>query len=98
MPIVMPMSSTGVVRVDLEVALGLHREVEGTVARELVEHVVEERDAGGEARLAAAVEVERHEDLGLLGVALDFGLAHDEFRGLRRGPRGVGHFLRRCRP
>ena len=46
------------------------------MARDLVEHVVEERDAGGEARLAAAVEVEGHLDLGLLGVALDFGLAH----------------------
>ena len=36
--------------------------------------------------LAAAVEVERHEDLGLLGVALDFGLTHGG--GRRRTARG----------
>ena len=36
----------GVVRVDLEVAFGLHRQVEQAVAAERVEHVVEERHAG----------------------------------------------------
>ncbi len=59
-----------------QVALGLDGEVERAVAGELVEHVVEERDAGGELRIAAAVEVERHADLRLPGVALDFRLAH----------------------
>ena len=39
----------GVVRVDVQVALGAHVEVDHAVARDLVEHVVEERHAGGEA-------------------------------------------------
>ena len=88
----------GVVRVDLEVALGAHREVDHAVARDLVEHVVEERDAGGELRRAAAVEVERHEDLGLLGVALDFRLTHgraEDFESER--PRAGSRSRRGCR-
>ena len=48
-----------VVRVDVQVALGLDLEVEHAVARDLVEHVVEERHAGGESfAAAAAVEVD----------------------------------------
>ena len=39
----------GVVAVDVEVARGLHVEVEAAVAAELVEHVVEEREPGGRA-------------------------------------------------
>src|SRR5258706_15475810 len=66
----------GVVRVDLQVAFRLHFQVERSVARDLVEHVVEERDAGGKARLAAPVEVEGDPHLGLPCIALDFGLAH----------------------
>ena len=75
-----------VVGVDLEVALRLHREVDHAVARDLVEHVVEERDARGEARLARAVEVHGDEDLGFLGVSLDF-----------RGAHGVSRRLGKCR-
>ena len=66
----------GVVRVDVQVALGLDLEVEHAVARHLVEHVLEERQAGGELRRALAVQVELHPDLGFLGVAGDFGGSH----------------------
>ena len=45
-----------VVAVDLEVALRRHREVEPGVRAELLEHVVEEREAGVGARGARAVE------------------------------------------
>ena len=44
----------GVVQVDLEVARGLDREVEAAVLAELLEHVVEERDAGRDARRVPA--------------------------------------------
>ena len=47
-----------VVAVDVQVALGLDLEVDQAVARDLVEHVVEERHAGGELRRAGAVEVD----------------------------------------
>ena len=49
----------GVVRVDVQVALARATvEVEHAVARDLVEHVVEERHAGGELGAAGAVEVD----------------------------------------
>ena len=34
--------------VDLEIALGMHTQIETAVPAELVEHVVVERDAGGD--------------------------------------------------
>ena len=52
------MSSTVWWRVDVQVALGVDVEVEHAVARDLVEHVVEERHAGGELGAAAAVEID----------------------------------------
>ena len=62
-----------VVAVDVQVALGVDLEVDQSVARDLVEHVVEEADAGGQLRRAAAVEIDAHADLRLLGVALHLG-------------------------
>ena len=56
----------GVVEVDLEVARASMREVEAAVLPELLEHVVEERDAGGRRRGAAAVDVEHEVDRRLL--------------------------------
>ena len=63
----------GVMRVDVQVALGLDVEIHHAVARDLVEHVLEERDAGGEFRHAGPVEIELDADLRLFGIALDFG-------------------------
>jgi len=59
-----------VVRVDVQVALGLHREVEPAVPPELADHVVEERHAGVAVRLAGPVEVQLDADVALLGGAL----------------------------
>src|SRR5258706_10837182 len=66
----------GVVRVDVQVALGVHLQVEHAVARHLLEHVLEKRDAGGELGHALAVQVEPEVDLRLFRVALDFGRSH----------------------
>jgi hypothetical protein len=60
----MPTSSTGVVQVDLEIAAGLDGEVEAGVLAELLEHVVEERDAGGHRRGSGSVDVELELDRG----------------------------------
>jgi uncharacterized protein (UPF0254 family) len=51
-------------------------QVEAAVAGDLVEHVVEETDAGVELTLAAAVQVDLDADLGLEGIAGYFGLPH----------------------
>src|SRR5689334_9493688 len=56
-----------VVGVELDVARGVHRQVEGAVLAERVQHVVEERDAGGDVGLPGAVEVDLDDDLRLLG-------------------------------
>ena len=59
----------GVVTVDVQVALGFNREIDQTVAGNLIQHVVEKTDAGGKVRDTSAVQVERHADLGLSRVA-----------------------------
>ena len=51
--------------------------------RDLVEHVIEERNAGGELRVSAAVQVHAQRDGCLLGDALDPG-------GARSGSGGGG--------
>src|SRR6185295_14547076 len=64
-----------VVAVDVQVALGDDLEVDQPVAGDLVEHVVEEADAGGQLGHARAVEVEGDADLRLGGVAGDIRFA-----------------------
>ena len=65
----------GVVAVDVQVARRVDVQIDQAVARDLVEHVVEEADAGGELADAGAVKVERDADLGLSGVSRHLGAA-----------------------
>lgn len=69
----------GVVVVDFEVAGGLDVEVEEAVGGDLVEHVIEEGDAGVGVALAGAVDVEGDGDVGFFGGAGDGGGAGGEF-------------------
>ncbi len=64
------------VRIDVQVAPGIDLQIQHAVARYLVEHVLEERDTGGEARDAGAVEIHAHADLRLFRIAGDLGRAH----------------------
>ena len=66
----------GVVVIDVQVALGLDREVDAGMARQEFEHVVEKADAGRDRRNAGPVEVDRDLDVGLLGAAPDRAFAH----------------------
>jgi hypothetical protein len=66
----------GVVEVDMQVALGLQRDVDQAVAGKLFEHVVEEADPGGHLVGAGAVQVDRRGDPGFLGVSLNGCPAH----------------------
>ena len=52
------------------------------MARQQVEHVVEEADPGRDRRRAGAVEIDRDLDVGFLGGALDRAFAHALSRGL----------------
>jgi hypothetical protein len=58
-----------VVRAGLEVAGDGHAEPDPPVARQQIQHVVEEADAGGDPLGGTAVEVQRHRDVGLAGLA-----------------------------
>ena len=55
----------GVVRAGLQVAAGPHGEIEAAVARQQVQHVIEEADAGVALALAVAVQRQRQVDVGL---------------------------------
>src|SRR6185503_2902537 len=52
----------GVMTVDVQIALGIDRQVDHAVARDLIEHVVEERYAGRKLGAAAAVEIDAYDD------------------------------------
>ena len=62
-----------VVLIDVQIALGLHGQIDRRVLGQQRQHVVEEADAGGDLALARAVEIQLEADLGLGGLAIDGG-------------------------
>ena len=77
-----------VVRVHLQVALGADAQVQQAVAGDLLEHVLEERQAGGELGAAGAVQRQFDLDARLARLALDAGSAGGHGRGGSSGERG----------
>ena len=74
----------GVVLVYVEVAFGGDGEIERTVARDEIEHVIEEANAGGDFGFAAAVEREAEANVCFGGDAVDGGgAAHAPFFQVR---------------
>jgi hypothetical protein len=65
-----------VVLVNVEVAFRAECEVEPAVARDLLEHVVEEADAGGNCSFPVAVEVQAERNVGFFGGALQRSFSH----------------------
>ncbi len=63
------------VEIDFDVALRPQLQVEERVLGEEGQHVVEERDAGGDLRPAAAVDVEPEVDVGFARDPVDPGAA-----------------------
>ena len=51
----------GVVLIHMQIARHLQRDVDQRVARELLDHVVEKADPGGDRIGAGAVEIEQHQ-------------------------------------
>ena len=66
----------GMVEIHVQIALGLHFEIEAGMAGEQIEHMVEETDARGNAGAARAVQIDGKAHLGFLGLADDLGLTH----------------------
>ena len=50
--------------VNVDITLGLDIEINQPMAGDLIQHVIEERDARLERRAAAAIEVDGHPNLG----------------------------------
>ena len=61
----------GVMGIDMQIALGFDIEVDQTVTRDLVEHMVEKRHAGIQLLLTGAIKVDHDADLRLVGIARD---------------------------
>src|SRR5438445_3470751 len=62
--------------VDIEIAIGLEREIEATMLREQLQHVIEEADSGGDPVVSAVFDLELAGDLRLPGVTLHGGGSH----------------------
>ncbi len=65
----------GMVLVDVKVALHLDAYIDITVARQLIQHVVEEAQPGVNGRVAVAIEVDVYQNVGLLRGSLYKGFA-----------------------
>jgi hypothetical protein len=65
----------GVVQVDLDIAIGIHLQIDQPMAGEEDEHVVEERDLRADAALAGAVDREIEPDPGFAGITLNLSCA-----------------------
>ena len=60
-----------VMGVDVQIALGFDVQIDQAVAGDLVEHVVEEGQPGGELGVARAIQIDARPNPGFQSVALD---------------------------
>ena len=75
----------GVVRVGVQVAFALQAQRKAAVGRDLLQHMVEEADAGLDLHRAGRIQIDGADDAGLLGVA--HGLTHARCRRRLAGVR-----------
>src|SRR5262249_48656931 len=75
------------VEIDVQVAVGFEDNVDQRVPRQLLQHVVEETDAGHNVIGARAVEIDAGFDFRLAGGALDAGLPFHCYIALLASPR-----------
>ena len=59
--------------VHVEISFGFECEIESAVARDQIEHVIEEADAGVYARATAAIEIDSNADVGFICLAMNRG-------------------------
>ena len=60
-----------VVRIDVQIPLGLDIQIHLTVSSDLIQHMLEERQPCIEVALASAIEAKPDRNLGLKGLAAD---------------------------
>lgn len=61
----------GMMKIHSKIALGFQLQINERMRGEEIEHVIEEADARGNARFAAALEIERERDIRFVGSARD---------------------------
>ena len=59
--------------INVEISFGFECEIEGAVARDQIEHVIEEADAGGHARATAPIKIDADADIGFICLAMNCG-------------------------
>src|SRR5208282_6110521 len=69
----------GVMLIHLQVAFGGEAKIEAAVARDEVQHVIEERNAGRDFGLAPAIEMQAEINLRFFGVAANGGSSGHRF-------------------
>src|SRR4029077_8223557 len=75
--------------VDMAVAHGPNLDIDKGMTREVIEHMIEETNAGCNIGKARSIEVEADFDARLLRLAYDCALAHGDFEALSWFARGV---------
>jgi hypothetical protein len=68
----------GVMLIDIEIATGNDMQIEGAMASDKIEHVIEKADASGNARFGVTVEIQFELDVRLIRFAVNrCGAGHD---------------------
>jgi hypothetical protein len=65
------------VRIDVQIALRLHIEINHSVPRHLLEHVIQERHPGSKTALTGAIEIQAHRNTCFQGISGYFCQPHD---------------------
>lgn len=65
-----------VVGIDMQIALGDDIQIDQTMARHLIKHVLKKRHASIETRFTAAIQIDLHRNLGFQCITANFSLAH----------------------
>jgi len=71
-----PQIFDGVVLIDVEIPVGFDAEIEGPMARDELEHVIQEPDARANGVSPLAFEAETHRDPRFLRSSIDYRAAH----------------------
>lgn len=69
-----------VMRIDLQITVGLHLYINLAVPRNLIQHMFQKRDPGFKRALALPVQVHGNGNTGFQGVSLDFSVSFGHFR------------------
>ena len=59
--------------INFEITTRTHREIDQTMSRHLLQHVLKEWDIAIQLHHTAAIEIKRHDNLGFAGLAMNFG-------------------------